>query len=96
MVDEPKLQDHGSMAGDVEEGRILEVTGNGRNNETHRGLKSRHIQLIAIGTQPLSYSRLIFLFIVMTGGTIGTGLFVGSGSILAAAGPGLCQDSFLI
>ncbi|KAL7271633.1 hypothetical protein RUND412_005597 [Rhizina undulata] len=37
--------------------------------ETHRGLKSRHIQLIALA------------------GCIGTGLFVGSGSILAAVGP---------
>lgn len=34
-----------------------------------RGLKSRHIQFIAIG------------------GTIGTGLFVGSGGALARAGP---------
>ncbi|KZT26701.1 hypothetical protein NEOLEDRAFT_1062284 [Neolentinus lepideus HHB14362 ss-1] len=37
--------------------------------ETRRGLKSRHIQLIAIG------------------GTIGTGLFVGSGAILSTVGP---------
>lgn len=52
MIDEPKLQGHESTAGDVEEGRILEVMTNGRNTETHRGLKSRHIQLIAIGTRP--------------------------------------------
>lgn len=38
--------------------------------ETHRGLKSRHLQLIALG------------------GSIGTGLFVGSGSVLALGGPG--------
>jgi len=38
--------------------------------ETRRGLKSRHVQLIALG------------------GCIGTGLFVGSGAILANSGPG--------
>ena len=37
--------------------------------ETHRGLKSRHIQLIALG------------------GSIGTGLFVGTGTTLSLAGP---------
>jgi amino acid transporter len=41
----------------------------GRGGETHRGLKSRHIQFLALG------------------GAIGTGLFVGSGGILAAVGP---------
>lgn len=37
--------------------------------KTHRGLKARHAQMIALG------------------GTIGTGLFVGSGSTLAKGGP---------
>lgn len=64
MIDEPKLQGHESTAGDVEEGRVLEVMTNGRNTETHRGLKSRQIQLIAIGTRPLANSDLLFLFIV--------------------------------
>ncbi|KAJ4990198.1 proline-specific permease [Stagonosporopsis vannaccii] len=41
----------------------------GRGGDTHRGLKSRHIQFLALG------------------GAIGTGLFVGSGSILALVGP---------
>ncbi|KAF2187613.1 proline-specific permease-like protein [Zopfia rhizophila CBS 207.26] len=41
----------------------------GRGGETHRGLKSRHIQFLALG------------------GAIGTGLFVGSGGILALVGP---------
>ncbi|KAK3208825.1 hypothetical protein GRF29_77g2153477 [Pseudopithomyces chartarum] len=44
-----------------------EVTGRG--GDTHRGLKSRHIQFLALG------------------GAIGTGLFVGSGAILALVGP---------
>lgn len=52
-------------------------------SETHRGLKSRHVQLIALG------------------GCIGTGLFVGSGTILARSGPGslfvaYCIMSFVI
>ena len=37
--------------------------------KTHRGLKSRHVQLIALG------------------GSIGTGLFVGTGTTLSLAGP---------
>lgn len=41
----------------------------GRGGDTHRGLKSRHIQFMALG------------------GAIGTGLFVGSGGILALVGP---------
>ncbi|KAF1951902.1 amino-acid permease inda1 [Byssothecium circinans] len=41
----------------------------GRGGDTHRGLKSRHIQFLALG------------------GAIGTGLFVGSGGILALVGP---------
>ena len=49
--------------GIVPVGRILYVF------KTHRGLKSRHIQLIALG------------------GSIGTGLFVGTGSTLSLAGP---------
>ncbi|VVT48789.1 uncharacterized protein SAPINGB_P001952 [Magnusiomyces paraingens] len=55
-------------------------TGHG---ETRRGLKSRHVQLIALG------------------GCIGTGLFVGSGTILSRSGPGslfvaYCIMSFVI
>ncbi|KZT26674.1 amino acid permease [Neolentinus lepideus HHB14362 ss-1] len=46
--------------------------------ETRRGLKSRHIQLIAIG------------------GTIGTGLFVGSGAILSTVGPANLFMSYVI
>ncbi|TQS33859.1 hypothetical protein Golomagni_05782, partial [Golovinomyces magnicellulatus] len=43
-----------------------------------RGLKSRHIQLIALG------------------GTIGTGLFIGSGSVLAETGPAPLFMSYII
>ena len=37
----------------------------------HRGLKNRHIQLIALG------------------GAVGTGLFLGSASVIKSAGPGV-------
>ncbi|OAA63128.1 proline-specific permease [Cordyceps fumosorosea ARSEF 2679] len=43
-----------------------------------RGLKSRHIQLIAIG------------------GTVGTGLFIGSGGVLAETGPAPLLMSYII
>ncbi|KAF2869517.1 proline-specific permease-like protein [Massariosphaeria phaeospora] len=46
---------------------VAEAAGHG--GDTHRGLKSRHIQFLALG------------------GAIGTGLFVGSGGILATVGP---------
>jgi amino acid permease len=42
----------------------------GDTSQLHRKLKSRHIQMIAIG------------------GTIGAGLFIGSGKALATGGPG--------
>ncbi|KAF2150556.1 hypothetical protein K461DRAFT_178125 [Myriangium duriaei CBS 260.36] len=45
---------------------------------THRGLKSRHIQLIAIG------------------GAIGTGLFIGSGAILANSGPAPLLMAYIV
>ncbi|KAH7194988.1 amino-acid permease inda1 [Fusarium oxysporum] len=48
------------------------------NGSTHRGLKSRHIQLIALG------------------GTIGTGLFVGSGATLAQNGPAPLLMSYIV
>ena len=44
--------------------------------KTQRGLKSRHIQMMAIG------------------GTIGTGLFVGSGQALATGGPAFLLGSY--
>lgn len=56
---------------DPENGAALtsEFTLTGHNDNLARGLKSRHIQFLALG------------------GAIGTGLFVGSGSILSASGP---------
>ena len=45
--------------------------------ELHRGLKSHHLQFLAIG------------------GTIGTGLFLGSGEALATAGPVGCLIAFI-
>ena len=45
---------------------------------THRGLKSRHAQMIALG------------------GTIGTGLFVGSGQTLALGGPAFILVCYIV
>lgn len=49
-----------------------------RYEQTKRGLKSRHAQMIALG------------------GTIGTGLFVGSGQTLALGGPAFILVSYTI
>ncbi|GME90654.1 unnamed protein product [[Candida] boidinii] len=46
--------------------------------DVHRGLESRHVQLIALG------------------GAIGTGLFVGSGAALAAAGPASILIAYIL
>jgi AAT family amino acid transporter len=45
------------------------IMNNDAERELSRGLKARHVQMIAIG------------------GAIGTGLFLGSGSAIKAAGP---------
>ena len=49
-----------------------------RYSTTHRGLKSRHAQMIALG------------------GTIGTGLFVGSGQVLATGGPAFILTTYIL
>ena len=55
--------------GDVATPRDTSSEEEGKYTQTHRGLKSRHIQLLALG------------------GSIGTGLFVGTGSTLSLVGP---------
>ncbi|UNI23726.1 hypothetical protein JDV02_009528 [Purpureocillium takamizusanense] len=57
------VEHHGTMG----ESSAVEI--GDQTDELHRGLKSRHIQFIALS------------------GAIGTGLFIGSGSILASTGP---------
>ena len=49
-----------------------------RFQQTQRGLKSRHAQMIALG------------------GTIGTGLFVGSGQTLARGGPAFILTGYIV
>lgn len=58
---------------DKAEGQCIELD----LTKTHRGLKSRHSQMIALG------------------GTIGTGLFVGSGQALRIGGPGLLLAAYI-
>ncbi|KAJ9136921.1 Proline permease [Pleurostoma richardsiae] len=66
---------------DVEPG-ITQIVAGGLLDEryeiTHRGLKSRHAQMIALG------------------GTIGTGLFVGSGQTLANGGPAFILAGYIM
>jgi len=55
--------------GEGQEANVEYNLAQGQHQQLERGLKSRHIQFLALG------------------GAIGTGLFVGSGSILAETGP---------
>ncbi|MFN1208386.1 gamma-aminobutyrate permease, partial [Enterococcus lactis] len=48
------------------------------NNHVKRGLKTRHVSMIALG------------------GSIGTGLFVASGSVISQAGPGGALVAYLL
>ncbi|KAK3196492.1 hypothetical protein K4F52_000374 [Lecanicillium sp. MT-2017a] len=61
---------------DVEKFRDFQQTAD--DGHMKRGLKSRHIQLIALG------------------GTIGTGLFIGSGGVLAETGPAPLLISYIV
>ncbi|KAL8839738.1 MAG: hypothetical protein Q9170_001609 [Blastenia crenularia] len=60
------------------EGSSGEVAGEVQNGQLHKGLKGRHMQMIAIG------------------GSIGAGLFVGSGSAFHNGGPGSVLIGFMI
>ncbi|KAF2206852.1 hypothetical protein CERZMDRAFT_63158 [Cercospora zeae-maydis SCOH1-5] len=77
--DDRRIRKSSVVNEDVVAGEIYDE----RYDSTHRGLKSRHAQMIALG------------------GTIGTGLFVGSGQTLARGGPAFilvayCLMSFLV
>ncbi|KAK4451360.1 amino acid permease/ SLC12A domain-containing protein [Podospora aff. communis PSN243] len=69
---QPASPSHGDHASEKDEAPGAIIDGGislDRDSQLQRGLKSRHIQFLALG------------------GAIGTGLFVGSGSILALVGP---------
>ena len=59
------------------------------NGKLERGLKGRHMQMIAIGMRSLRYGRTTEKrLLTRSGGSIGAGLFVGSGSAFHNGGPG--------
>lgn len=78
MVKDGNDFDHLGQVETAKQGEMEQLEGHLERNQTHRGLKSRHTQMIALG------------------GTIGTGLFVGSGQALRMGGPLLLLISYLI
>jgi amino acid transporter len=67
----------------------------GKVRATHRGLKSRHIQFLALGIYFFISIVQIYTDILDTGGCIGTGLFVGSGQVLSLVGPAPLLMSYI-
>lgn len=53
----------------------------------HRGLQGRHMQMIAIGTPSFLNLEASCTDCNLSGGSIGAGLFVSSGSALQSGGP---------
>jgi len=70
----------------------------GDQNVLHRDLKGRHMQMIAMCVfQPCANAkRTLILIEYSSGGAIGAGLFVGSGSAFIAGGPASVFLGFLI
>ncbi|OAA71122.1 proline-specific permease [Akanthomyces lecanii RCEF 1005] len=83
MAKEAKTTDHDIEAvtqeiSNIEDPKFRDFERTSEDGNVQRGLKSRHIQLIALG------------------GTIGTGLFIGSGGVLAETGPAPLLLSYCI
>ncbi|KAI5461928.1 amino acid permease/ SLC12A domain-containing protein [Mariannaea sp. PMI_226] len=77
-IQSKKIRSPGDLEGKLENGSVLnEQSLSVPTETTHRGIKSRHAQMLAIG------------------GTIGTGLFVGSGQALNRAGPAMLLAGYI-
>lgn len=88
-ISEEKGAKYGKVDAQVVLGEVYDEQYGG----TQRGLKSRHAQMIALGGEQ-TYSALVLIHTDIQAGTIGTGLFVGSGQTLARGGPAFILGSY--